>query len=613
MLDEVRTRIVEGETAEVVLVDDIPRNDDEGNVPHTAIEVAYVGHSGLRTMIAWVPPTLQLLDADGKPVPASDEEESGSVWFRGLDPDARFTLLFQHPYFQRNIERDVRPGTRWPIRLDASAGIELEVVEAVSGRSIQEYEMHVRFQFEHASPLTWKMKAKSQSPPEDRHFPIPARPFELIVLADGYAHESVRIEEFGPGDRREVRVELHPPVKLRGRVTLDDGETPISGAFVHLRRPGEAPSFHRNDVITSWEAPIPIVSLRSDDEGRFETLVSPGEYALHAIVDPWHTAVVDPLTIPAEGLEEEVQLVLPEHGELLGRITGVEPALLEGVRVQPHCDSEDWIDRARGGIRSTAVAEDGSFRLAPLPPGAREFFVFLPTGDSPTALGWDFDPYGSPRFDLGEATIALKGTTEAEFPAGDLWPSDVDVAFEVGDRPAAEYVVQIEPADGTVGGDRIVLDASGRGSFPFTAPGEYVVDIRTGESPEIVRNPWTLRLPETIVVPVAERIEVRRELPLTTERIRLVDAETGDPIADETIRGVRHTPYGFYTYGTTDADGWLELALPPGEHGLSRTEVTYRTVGDHRFPNEMPTHSATVHWTADGPVIPSVELKATGR
>jgi len=278
---------------------------------------------------------------------------------------------------------------------------------------------------------------------------LPRDPFALQAFAPGFRTET--FGPFAPEDLAELGGEplvlrLPPGQAARGRVTFQG--RPVRGARIGL---SPSSASHRTLVsvgITPPESPFrprATVDLQqhdanTDDAGRFLA-------TLHR--DGWHSVLVQapglPLTVfgPFEWSQDMgvdgMELELLAGGAIEGRVLTPAGSLAAGRLVGV---SSDW-----NFLRSTTVAEDGSFRLDDLAPGDYQVRPLQPPVaslqnypvrglETSTDLAWDcrVRPGETTRFDLdltSEGTVVLAGrfawdTTSPDGGSVHLWRRDSD-------------------------------------------------------------------------------------------------------------------------------------------------------------------------------------------
>jgi RNA polymerase sigma-70 factor (ECF subfamily) len=315
-----------------------------------------------------------VLDPAGKPLPSARvtsayqlENESGSST-EDVGPDGRFELVLyreaihsfiasdpEHRYADA-IATDVAPGVRdLELRLGEKRVFEVSARDR-DGRPVEScrFELHVRVAGAASTDRTVERKA-----PGLYALALPARPFRLLVEADGYL--PVRFEELRPesvGARLEVVLDTAP--RIRGRVLAQ--RKPVANARVSLHRPVGEEKYVRNGFECVYEFD-PVSEAASDADGRFElTCKSTERVWLRATSPGWVVGELGPLD-PLDSLDErELRVELTLGGAIEGRVLLPDGADGAGIVV--------GINHGDGHARTLRAGLDGRFRFDHLAPGA---------------------------------------------------------------------------------------------------------------------------------------------------------------------------------------------------------------------------------------------------
>ncbi|MEM1450110.1 MAG: RNA polymerase sigma factor [Planctomycetota bacterium] len=191
-----------------------------------------------------------------------------------------------------------------------------------------------------------------------------------LVEADAASSAPATREEIvgaeGSADRTGAAV-ASAARRVRGRFVLGDGRTPVAGATLR------APEGNRARSISE---PSGTVLGETDEQGRFELTLEPGDTAFHLGGGLWaeHPDVydvhVDPDEIPVSAANElEIRTVA--LGTVLVKARTVEGAPLPGVGIQYMLDATIGSDAQLWGYRRTLSAgktdASGQLRVTGLP------------------------------------------------------------------------------------------------------------------------------------------------------------------------------------------------------------------------------------------------------
>ena len=193
----------------------------------------------------------------------------------------------------------------------------------------------------------------------------------------------------GEGPALELVAQRTNPITLKiSGLVLDGAANPVSGAVVHLVRPGE--------VDSQWRVP-------TFDDGRFE-LQAPNDgfwqlLAHHPALASRRSASFELGESPAD----EMRLVMETGYSVRGRIAGLQPRELAGVEVQ--ADSRSY------GRRSTRVDADGTYELSHLAAGTWHITASPDTSPRSVTQTVTLPTDGEPSIDLRfDPAHVLKGS-----------------------------------------------------------------------------------------------------------------------------------------------------------------------------------------------------------
>jgi hypothetical protein len=539
----------------------------------------------------------RLIDSKGQVIEPEAELFRGNILFAELEPDV-YTLRVDDPRFEPWSREGLEPGKRQVARIIPNSGVRLEVIDGATGAALPKYGLTVRYDRSDWRPNEYKLQSARRRPPKDGFHPMPAEFCTLLLSAKGYGPLEVTVEDLKLSEKRALTIRMAKAVRVSGRVLMHDGKPSPGGAFLHLRRPGDPVSHYEPGVSTTGPQPVvPLLSVRADEAGRFEISIAPGEYALHAIQDRWHSASIDPFVVTTESSDWEVLLHLPPAGRLEGRIVDGTPEKLAGYRVQasplkPYIGV--WL---RSGNTSVPVQADGSFQFQLLPEGTTKLFAFKPSPETEEEYGW-MDRQLIP---LGEAEIAMLETQHAEFTIGDKLPSQLTITLRLDGDAGTRCVATIVSTDDSDLRTSVTCDRKGVASFEGVKPGTYRLHFGPRQFRRRHSVQWNSPIPGDLVIEPGTSVEIQHELTLVTGRVQFLKAEDGEPLT-ETLIELRNLG-GTGPIGPTDAQGWLELSLPPGTYHFERTEDFVP-----RRMNQTWKRFGMVRWTATGPQSAQIEM-----
>ena len=536
-----------------------------------------------------------LLAPDGRRIAPSDQE-FGNYSFTELEHD-EYGLRIDDPRFQRLEREGLKPGKRALAWLRPSSGVVLDVVDAATGEAVERYGVSARLVDAEWRPNTYDLQSRRRRPPADHFHPIPpAQRFALAIDSKDHGLIEIPQEALAAGERREVRVELHAAVTVRGRIVRHDGVTPVGGGRVMLRRPGDAVTSYEPRTFSTPAQVPPLLYTDVDANGEYSFECAPGTYALHVVQDEWLDASLDPVSISAEGVDGLV-VELPPTWSMRGRVSGGDLNAIRGavVRAYPRSPYKHIIMADRVPLRVATVGDDGSFVIGLLPEGDVLFQLQAwPTHDeSGRAAYWS-----PPEIDLGVQSAGPGATLSHVFVVSE-WPTRCDVVVTVNGEAPHDAHVSLQGSGDSTGMRGRELDADGRGSLRFVMPGSYTVRVRFESKVGRERIPIDVSMPDRLEARTGEPATLECRITTSTGSVRVVDEETGEPIAGERMclwhAGDQHF------IDTTDDDGRLEMTLPAGRYRLEN-EVR------RRRPHEPADWTAVVTWTEDGPSDPTLRM-----
>lgn len=495
-------------------------------------------------------------------------------------------------HFEPWTQVGIAPGTTVQAKLVPAAAIELHVVDGATSVAIERYAFVLLYERgEGGDELDWTVRTEEEAAPSDQIYRVPDVAGRIVIRADGYVSSNLPLDALRAGVVRPITVRLKRSSELRGRVVLADGVTPVANAIVNLRLPGEVaeymPPGRRVGTRPRADGTLrtnPLQSLYADEAGRFQMELSVGTHAIHAWASPELFTVLDPLTIPANGLDEELLIKMPAGGSLFGRIVGGDPAEIAGLQVRMY-----RVPVADSSVESTyaTVADDGSFRAGPFLPGSFKLLLQSESQSVEESTFGSSRPLGT-KIEIGEVAITSDGDTQAEFDLSGRWPARLRFELRSSDRTAGGFSLSLESTKSNGGRPAFNTNSDGIAELRGIAPGDYTLYLR----PRFIA--WNLSLGELHVTP-SQDIRLQHELVMIQGRAQLIDTETGEPFADvEVSMNSRSlTP----TILQADTNGWVDFELPVGEFELQTR-------------NLRPQQSATLRVTVSGASPQRIEFRS---
>jgi len=311
------------------------------------------------------------------------------------------------------------------------------------------------------------------------------------VVADHLTYARGSSEPFSlarKGDEPlEVEVRLQKGCRVHGTVT--DGERPVAGAAVRLRRRPASDTENEEErrgmeamFMTMAGLPRSGQVVHTNREGKFaHERILPGDYAVSAEMAGFIDSPEEKLSVGA-GQEQRADLVLNPGGTIGGVVVDPEGNPLAQSRLRLIEEREDADEeflvaqRIFGGAyKSARTASDGAFRLTGLP-SVRFTLLADAKGYSTRELN-AIEPGGK------ELSIELA-------PAAALWGRVADAA---GGRPIKTFTVElngdgVEDIPGLPAGGREHSNADGRFAHESLEAGTYHVGIAAGGYVPIVEE-----------------------------------------------------------------------------------------------------------------------------
>ena len=343
------------------------------------------------------------------------------------------------------------------------------------------------------------------------------------------------------------------PATVTGTVLGPDGE-PVAGATV--------------GTVTQFEPPFAWENTTSAEDGSFAfTLTTPrrGAMAVVAAFAEGLGVVGKMTTTPGTPIELQFS---DELGSLSGTVSDADAQAIEGARVSVMGLRRPGDNQEMGGwfidwdhAPAAETDADGGFVIEDLPAGMQ------------AALSVEADGYATWRDIMPERWRVVGEDAE------------IEIALERGGVIAGRVIHDGDPVEGatlravgrldeSVSWGQAVTDADGRYEVGGISPGTFQVSVQPMGA---------------LVAPPAEEVQVEAgvriddvDFELLTGSIvrgRVTWKDTGDPVPDTTIYAGAGGELGGVSVAETDADGFYQLRVPPGEHRVMWTGPRVETRG----------------------------------
>ena len=525
--------------------------------------------------------------------PRPVENMGTSFEWDGL-PDGEWILVIDDPRFERLVKPSVKPAGKVSARLRGASAVKLAVVAGPERAKVERYalvlEQEVTGTIWTRDFRTGELVRREARIGDGRHIlfdeevPPPSDglvdallpgTFLLRVAAQGRPERTVEVLDLRAGETRELTLDLDLGSRgsptggcvLGGVALAQDGKSPLAGLVVQATRGSVAGRrgssrgmlLERGPGAGSVRVPDVDLETRTDAEGRYRFAdIQPGPWTVDVTWSPW---LETERTVEVLASGAELDMTQPPSGVLVGKITapaGVAPNSIElALRPLVRLPRPD-VPAMLGGLPEGSIAADGAFRFGPLPAGDVELSVL----DASTAV----DGASSIRI------RTMRPITRARIEAGKETRLDLDLRGAIGGElalvvrvsgaPVELLTAHVLPPDGPVARFETDCALSESGQGTLRAPGgagPFVVAI---EGPG---KAWIWSAPDPVAIAPDEKRALALDVPLAKRRVRAVDAQDGTPLASKRLTwSMRAGATVTFASGATDANGELELSLPPG-------------------------------------------------
>lgn len=534
-------------------------------------------------------------------------EGTGSEFaWEGL-ADGEYTLEIDDPRFERFVRPGVKPGERVNATLRGSAALELALT--ANGKRVERCKASVEidgrtiaYGKDFAKKAWVKREVQLQRGPYplvDGTAPFPADGIVrglvpgtcvLHLEAPGFPAKRVEVAELRAGETRKLALELASDAAskesglatggaskergLAGVVRGADGKTPLANVVVTATRgnvagrKGAERGLRTAIVPGRGKVRVPGIDFetRTDAAGRFrfDEAVA-GEWTVDVAWSPWLESE-QTVTLGASA-SVPLELTEPPSGFLVGALKtpkGVDPRTVE-VQLEPRVATQrSDVGGLFQGATTEFVKADGAFRFGPLPAGDVEVSVLDVHAVADASSTTTFRSMRR----IARASIAKGAETRLDLDLtgaiGGKVALDVRVA---GTRVAGLAATLVAPTP-DVARFPTTLALSDAGTATMTAPGGSVSLALVIEGPG---RSWLWSAPRIEGLAPDETRALALDVPMHAASVRVVDADTGAPLAAAKVTATMRAE-GLRSASTagTDANGVLELRLPPGMVELAR-------------------------------------------
>lgn len=526
-----------------------------------------------------------------------------SVMFDDVD-EGEYTLELKHPSFRTASKTGVRPGESVRLDLVGAAAIRLRVIDA-NDYALEHYAAELTLGTNHF-PNQFRLANPAELSHEGRIFEgLPAGLAGVLdVTPAGLPASRLELPALTINEVRTIDVHISKALTLGVRVLRSDGKTSFPGVQLELTRGRIAGNpFGKGTIVhlNNDDCPARDAVLQSGSEGRAQfTGLALAEWTVRAHWSGWfNTDVVLDLAQPGS---DELVIVQPAPAWVRGKILvadGADPAA-QKLRVWP----DHWTTRDVEHdftITPEMISPDGSFRWGPFEPGMVEIFTARPASDE---MG-EFESMSS----VARLQLEAGKETEVTLDLRRQLTAYLEIVASAGGQRIPRPFAQALPVDTKNFGALESAQGNPDGSVTLAlAPG-------TKKRVALRGSGWIWSTPEEFTLAPGERLQRAFDVPLVQGRLRVVDAQTREPLRNKPVAWSmllrapsESAPQPGRTLmtsdglGTTGPEGELDLVLPPGE-------LLFAVRKDHEYFSQTP-ESARVPfvWTDKGPAETTIAL-----
>lgn len=354
-----------------------------------------------------------------------------------------------------------------------------------------------------------------------------------------------------------------------------------TGATVVLLEPSSIPLSHRLDI-GDLDGPFGThLCAHTSGDGLFSIEnVPPGAWDLFGWRRRWQETVVHGVQVGSESESVAVRVQLPESASVEGVILLPFGCTLDGFEVRI-----DSVDHDAGC--TVSIGKDAGFHAEFLKPGLTRFRLRMPElyGIGGVGLG------GEHRDVAAIESRLLPGqNNRVEIDAKDNWPGAIDVTVTAPVRLFSVLATCLHDRENVV--HCVETDQDGVARLGPLPTGQYTIALRDRGGVHVGY------FEDPIPIDLRAGSHVAREIIVeqTLGRVLLLDAATGEPLRGSGV--VLSNPYGVVEARKADAEGALELNLPPGMYGVSRgpngPDMTSRTESVLAWPPVDPSQGVVL-------------------
>ncbi|MBI1382423.1 MAG: hypothetical protein GC161_15200 [Planctomycetaceae bacterium] len=394
-----------------------------------------------------------------------------------------------------------------------------------------------------------------------------------------------------PGKTKEVTVNVQTSATVRGAivgvgtevldylsVVIADASVPAERALEYLERPG-------------WKDSMS--GVRTNSAGDFEfTDVPAGSYRVFVRFHHDFHAEYGPFRVTS-GENAEIEVRAPPHGAIEGRILA-HPTDLLGAWVEARTDGRydhwelRWAEFDGEYPPRVRVDREGRFWIYPVGLGTHTLALHR-SGASLENDPKKWHSWYQTEETLGAVTLTAPEVLSVEFELETNRLGTIDCEATVDGLPAVGLHVKarFSSTDQPQGPESPHeffegVGEDGTARLGWMTPGTWNVGLMPED------GLWCVWASEPVELEAGDAAHVRIDVALHAGRLQVLDAETGEPRANDRVLWFHGSQRSFVR---TDAEGVLELRLPRGTYTLRRARNT-----------------ATLQWTTEGPDTTAVKL-----